>query len=44
MNGSQGTTLGEGFENGVASFGFNHGGNSVVKLAQAKVVLGWVTS
>ena len=25
-------------------FGFNHGGNSVVKHAQAGVVLGWVTS
>ena len=24
--------------------GFNHGGNSVVKRAQAGVVLGWVTS
>ena len=24
--------------------GFNHGGNSVVKHAQAGVVLGWVTS
>ena len=30
-------------EYGVASFGFNHGGNSVVKHAQAGVVLGWVT-
>ena len=37
-------TLGEGFANGVASFGFNYGGNSVVKHAQARVVLGWVTS
>ena len=44
MNGSHGTTLGEGFANGVASFGFNYGGNSVVKRAQAGVVLGWVTS
>ena len=24
--------------------GFNHGGNSIVKHAQAGVVLGWVTS
>ena len=24
--------------------GFNHGGNSIVKCAQAGVVLGWVTS
>ena len=24
--------------------GFNHGGNSAVKHAQAEVVLGWVTS
>ena len=24
--------------------GFNHGGNSIVKRAQAGVVLGWVTS
>ena len=38
------TTLGKGFANGVASFGFNHGGNFVVKCAQARVVLGWVTS
>ena len=30
----------EGHPNGVASFGFNHGGNSVVKRAQAGVVLG----
>ena len=28
----------------VATFGFNHGGNFVVKCAQAGVVLGWVTS
>ena len=34
----------EGFVNGVASFGFNHGGNFVVKCAQDGVVLGWVTS
>ena len=44
MNGSQGTTLGEGFANGVARFVFIHGGNFVVKRAQAGVVLGWVTS
>ena len=44
MNRSQGTTLGEGFENGVVSFGFNHGGNSIVKCTEARVVLGWVTS
>ena len=44
MNRSQGTTLGEGFENGVVSFGFKHGGNFVVKRAQVGVVLGWVTS
>ena len=31
MNGSYGTTLGEGFANEVASFGFNYGGNFVVK-------------
>ena len=37
------TTLDECFENGVASFGFNHGGNSIVKRAQAVVALGWVT-
>ena len=36
--------LGEGFSNGVASFGFNYGGNFVVKCTQAGVVLGWVTS
>ena len=30
--------------NGVASFGFNYGGNFVVKRTQAGVVLGWVTS
>ena len=35
--------LGEGFANGVASFGINHGGNFVVKCAQARVVLEWVT-
>ena len=44
MNGSQGTTLGEGFTNGVSRFGFNYGGNSIVKRAQDGVVLGWVTS
>ena len=44
MNGSYGTTLGEGFANGAASFGFNYGGNYVVKRTQAGVVLGWVTS
>ena len=44
MNGSLGTTLGEGFSNEVASFGFNYGGKSVVKRAQARVALGWVTS
>ena len=44
MNGSKDTTLGEGFANEVASFGFNYGGNSVVKRTQAGVVLGWVTS
>ena len=44
MNGSQGTKLGEGFANELSSFGFNYGGNSVVKRAQAGVVLGWVTS
>ena len=32
------------FHNGVASFGFNYGGNFVVKRAQVGVVLGWVTS
>ena len=31
-------------QNGVASFGFNYGGNSIVKRAQAGVVLGGVTS
>ena len=31
-------------ENGFASFGFNHGGNFVVKHAHVGVVLGWVTS
>ena len=31
MNGSYGTTLGEGFSNGFARFGFNYGGNFVVK-------------
>jgi len=30
--------------NEVASFGFNDGGNSIVMRAQARVVLGWVTS
>ena len=40
MYGSKGTTLGEGFANGFASFGFNHGGKSLVKCAQARVVLG----
>ena len=34
----------EGFVNGVASFGFNYGGNSVVKHTQDGVVLGRVTS
>ena len=29
---------------GASSFGFNYGGNSVVKRAQAGVVLGWVTT
>ena len=38
------TTLGEGFVNGVASFVLNHKKNSIVKHAQARVVLGWVTS
>jgi len=42
--GSEGTTLGEGFANWVASFGFNHGGNFVVKRTQDGVVLEWVTS
>ena len=42
MNGSKGKKLGEGFANGVASFGFNHGGNSIIKCAQARVILGWV--
>ena len=36
--------LGEGFTSGVASFGFNYGGKSVVKRTQAGVVLAWVTS
>ena len=44
MNASEGTTLGVGFANWVASFSFNHGGNSVVKRTQDGVVLGWVTS
>ena len=34
---------GDGFPNWVASFGFNHGENFIVKHAQARVVLGWVT-
>ena len=29
---------------GLEAFMFNHGGNFVVKCAQARVVLGWVTS
>ena len=33
MNGSQGSTLGEGFANEIASFGFDYGGNSIVKRA-----------
>ena len=35
---------GEGFANGVARFGLNHGGNSIVKRTQAGVVSRWVTS
>ena len=37
-------SLGKGFPNGVARFWFNHGGNFVVKRAQAGVVFRWVTS